>query len=477
MVGARLSFTARGLEQRSPPLGLLTTHVGFAFYSSMVQTQDKLDKLLNKGKTAPDAVAWYKTACDPFHDYDVGINGIPDVDGQPSVVQIVPKVLSITAPPNLSANETWSVHITTLPLGQTVSSKSYVSANSSGLVAEGGDSGQLGVLGTYSVISHGDIVGTSFPNSSTPSFYNNTRQFQAVSIDDVGDNSLKKLIAGGFEVHNDTAALYKQGSVTVYQSSQHEYVAGTSSWRYLSSDIERFNSVKACRQPPRTRTEAASLPTSRTWEAAKGCYVPTRLGTSTEYKPGTFDQFRTRYFDVVDDDTNGGYMQVASTGGDDPALETYRLAHRSSSIETTGAYFSGLSPETVLTLTIKMVIESAPTPANPSLLYSASPTPDYDPRIIALYHQTIRHLPPGVEVSFNAKGDWFRMVMKAANAAAPVALPALGLLGPEATLAAEGALIAGNTAIKVMDSVKQKKKTKNSLRPPVAKANSRPNRP
>ena len=443
----------------------------------MAQRQEKIDKLLQRGKTAPDAVAWFKTACDPFHDYDVGINGIPDVDGQPSVVQIVPKVVSITAPPNLSANETWSVHIATLPLGQTVSVKSYVSATSYGKFAEGNDEGQTGVLGTYSIISHGDNVGTSYPNSSTPAFYNDTRQFQAVSIDDVGDSSLKKLIAGGFEVHNDTAALYKQGSVTVYQSSQHEYRMGMGTWRYLSADATRASTVVACRQPPRTRTEAASLPTSRTWEAAKGCYVPSRLGTATEYKPGTFDQFRTRYFDVVDDDTNGGYMQVASTGGEDPALIDYQLAHRSSSIETTGAYFSGLSPETVLTLTIKMVIESAPTPANPALLYSASPTPDYDPRIIALYHQTIRHLPPGVEVSFNAKGDWFRMVMKAANAAAPVALPALGILGPEATLAAEGALIAGNTAVKIMDSVKQKKKTKNGTRPPVAKATSRPNRP
>jgi hypothetical protein len=442
----------------------------------MNDKQATLNRLLAKGKTSPDAIAWLKTACDPFHDYDVGINGIPDIDGQPSVVQIVPKVVSVTAPQNLAVNETWSAHITTLPLGQTVSVKSYTTSNSYGNTAEGGDGGQTGVLGTYTIITHGDVVGTSFPDNTNPSYTNNTREFQAVSIDDVGDSSLKKLIAGGFEVHNDTAALYKQGSVTVYQSSQHEYQMGASKWRYLSADAPYANDVTACRQPPRDRTQAASLPTSRTWEAAKGCYVPTRLGTATEYKPGTFQQFRTRYFDVVDDDTNGGYMQVASTGATPPATQDYVLAHRSSSIETTGAYFSGLSPETVLTVTIKMVIESAPTPANPSLLYSASPTPDYDPRIIALYHQTIRHLPPGVEVSFNAKGDWFRMVMKAANAVAPVAMPALGLLGPEATLAAEGALLAGNAAVQIMDAAQQKKKRKNATKPPNAKANSRPNR-
>jgi len=444
----------------------------------MAEKASKLNKLLQKGKTSPDAIAWYKTACDPFHDYDVGINGIPDEDGQPSVVQIVPTVVSVTAPANLAPGETWSAHICTLPIAQTTAVKSYTSLNSHGASADGDDNGQAGILGTFSIITHGDAVGgerdSSFPNAVTPNYSDTSREFLAVSIDDVGNSSLKKLIAGGFEVHNDTAELYKQGSVTVYQSSQHDYSMGVTLWRAQTADALRVNSTRACRQPPRTRRAAASLPTSRTWEAAKGCYVPTRLGTGTEYRAGTYEQFRTRYLDVVDADGNGGYMQTASSGGTNPSVSDYHLAHRGSSIETTGAYFSGLSPETVLTVTIKMVIESAPTPANPTLLYSASPTPDFDPRILDLYYQTIRHLPPGVEVSFNAKGDWFRMVMSAANAAAPLAIPALGLLGPEAMVAGEAALAVGNVALQAMNA--KAKKKKNATTPPRAKAVSRPNR-
>lgn len=413
----------------------------------------------------------------------MGINGIPDADGQHSVVQIVPKLITITAPPSLDPGETWSAHITTLPLAQTINVKSYVTSNSYGAAAEGNDDGQVGVLGTYCVITHGDNPGanqpdSSFPPHNVPTYNDASRQFAAVSIDDVGDMSLKKLIAGGFEVHNDTAALYKQGSVTVYQSSQRMTEMGVANWRALTADGVRAATVKACRQPPRNRAEAAALPSARTWEAAKGCYVPTRLGTETEYHAGTFHQFRTRYFDVVDDDANGGYMQTSSKGGVNPELSGWQLSHRASAIETTGAYFSGLSPETVLTLTIKMVIESAPTPANPALLFSASPTPDYDPRVMSLYYQTIRHLPPGVEVSFNAKGDWFRMVMKAANAAAPIALPMLGMLGPEAVAVGEGALMAGNAAVGIMDATRKKKATvkKNATVPPTTKATSRPNR-
>lgn len=121
-----------------------------------------------------------------------------------------------------------------------------------------------------------------------------------------------------------------------------------------------------------------------------------------------------------------------------------------------------------------MLIESAPTPANPVLLYSASPTPDFDRRILDLYYQTIRHLPPGVEVSFNAKGDWFRMVMKAANVAAPLAIPALGILGPEAVVAARTAMAMGNAGVQLMDSKATRKK--NGTSPPQAKTVSRPNR-
>lgn len=449
-------------------------------------TEAKLQKLLLKGKTNPDSIAWFKAACDPFHDYDVSINGIPDIDGQVSVVQVMPKILTVKAPVNLGPGETWSCHICTLPLAQTVAVSSYNSVWSFGQSTLGHGDAQDGVLGTVSIITHTDTpsisnANYSFPRDNTPSFNSVKREFQAVSIDDVGGSSMKKLIAGGFEVHNDTAALYKQGSVTVYQSAQEVIDAGVGRWTHLENTADIYNSTKLCRQPPTDKTSAASLPNSRTWEAANGCYVPIRLGTETRYQPGTIHQFKTRYVDAVGTQKNGGYQQVASTGGLNPEPASYALAHRSCDIETTGAYFSGLSPETILTVTIKLIIESAPTAANPTLLFSATPTACYDPRIMSLYYQTIQSLPPGVEVRMNAKGDWFRMVMKAANTIAPVALPLIGMLGPEAVVGAEAALGLANAGLVFMDKRQAKKKeapaqTKNSTKPPVGKAVSRPNR-
>jgi hypothetical protein len=439
-----------------------------------------LEKRLATGKSSKDAISWLKTALDPFHDYDVGIAGIPDADSQFSVVQIYPKVTSVTAPPSLAAGETWSCHITTLPLGQNVNVSSYDMADAYGAIQIGYDNGERGVLGTVNIITHGDSAATvtrasSFPTSFASIYGNASREFRAISVDDVGDQSLKKLIAGGFEVHNDTAELYKQGSVTVYQNSQLCYDAGYTNYRQLSASAILGNSSKACRQPPHNRENAASLPSSRTWEASKGCYVPIRLTPETGYAPATGHQFNTRLEDAADNRTNIGYMQIQSTGMTGVSNDDNKLAFRGCNIETTGAYFSGLSPETVLTVTTKLIIESAPTPANPSLLFSATPTPNLDSKILALYFETIRHLPPGVEVSMNAKGDWFRMVMKAANVGIPLIMPLLGA-NPGISLATQSALAGGNAIVKLMDK-KKKKPQKASLNPPtMTKAVSRPNR-
>jgi hypothetical protein len=441
-----------------------------------MMNEQTLENRLTTGKSSKDAISWLKTALDPFHDFDIGINGIPDSDTQFSVVQIFPKVVSVTAPPNLAANETWSCHIATLPLGQTISVRSYDQSNGYNTIKTGYDNGEGGELGTFTIITHGDDPtgqdNTSYPVPPATSYGSDSREFRAVSMDDVGEMSMKKIIAGGFEVHNDTADLYKQGSVTVYQNAQQTYDNGVGDWRLLSASTAYLNSTKACRSPPPSREDAAALPSSRTWEASKGVYVPIRLAPDTNYQPGTSHQFVTRDSDqLITARDVAGYMQThVSTSS---TYADWKLGHRGAAIETTGAYFSGLSPETVLTVTTKLIIESAPTNANPSLLFSATPTPDYDPKILALYYQTIRHLPPGVEVSFNAKGDWFRMVMKAANVGIPAILPFMSAV-PHAALATRAALATGNAALAIMD--KKKKKNKNSTSPPSTKAISRPNR-
>lgn len=437
-----------------------------------------------------DAQNWLKVAVDPFHDFNVQLAGLPDNDSQSSAIQMVPKVYTISAPAGLAANETWSAHIATLPLASTHDCRSYYRNDTNGTLGDAAitlaSDGQGGELGTVTVITHGDAVGTSgYNNLSYPADENqarnfgtgSTREFKAFSLDDDNNKTMKKLIAGGFEVHNDTAALHKQGSVTVYSSGQ-----GSQREAALLRDGDgatTYNEqyIRKSRQPPGSKAEAGAMPDSRTFEAADGCYVPIRLGDDTHYAISSRSTYITESADSSLVDTRpAGYATTPFTFNVGYSRD-YQANHRPLDIETTGAYFSGLSPETTLTLSIKFVIELCPTSSNQAMLYMASPTAMYCPRAIELYHQLIRSLPPGVPVSFNDKGDWFRMATKVMADVAPLVSPFLTAINPElglaATVGGQIAQVAHNAATTKKNSAAPTQRS--SKPPPMAKTMSKPN--
>jgi hypothetical protein len=123
-------------------------------------------------------------------------------------------------------------------------------------------------------------------------------------------------------------------------------------------------------------------------------------------------------------------------------------------IETTGAFFSGLSQETVLTLDIRWFTEVAPTSANTAMLSMCSPSAHYDPRALECYTNCLLTLPPGVPVGMNEKGDFWRMAVKAAKKATEIASPFMAVLGPEAA----ALTAAAETGLTVVDNVLNKRK-------------------
>jgi len=439
-----------------------------------------------------DAQNWLKVAVDPFHDYNVQLAGIPDNDSQSSAIQMVPKVYQITAPAGLDAGETWSAHIATLPLASTHLANSYWRQDVTDATGDAslnvGDNTWEGPVGTITVITHGDNPGTygtgnmSYPvtkhqgldfgldANATPA----KRTSVAFSLDDDNKATMKKLIAGGFEVHNDTAALYKQGSVTVYSSGQ-GIQRDCSRVRYGSASVDyNDQNIRRSRQPPESKAAAGSMPDARTFEAAEGCYVPIRLGDDTHYSISTRSNFATESYDTTDSsvETAGFITRPLDTAF---VYKKFTGMHRPLDIETTGAYFSGLSPETTLTLTVKFVIELCPTTANPSMLYMASPTALYCPRAIELYHQLIRAMPPGVPVNFNAKGDWFRMATKVIGDIAPQVAPMIGLASPQLALAATAAGAAARVANKATKVNQKQPPSQRSTKTSMAKALNKPN--
>jgi len=125
--------------------------------------------------------------------------------------------------------------------------------------------------------------------------------------------------------------------------------------------------------------------------------------------------------------------------------------------DTTGAYFTGLSNATILTIKVKIYVERAPTFSEANLAVLASPSAGYDVNALTLYARCVSELPVAVKVGDNASGDWWRSALSVlSKVAGPVGM-ALNTIMPGAGgigLAIQAASAVANAA------AAQKKKLK-----------------
>jgi hypothetical protein len=398
---------------------------------------------------------WATLALDPFHDFEVPVTGYPDRYSGGTVVQLVKKKVTLKAPPNvIGTGKTWSCMVSTLPLGSTDNGVTYFDQPLDHKFSQ--DDDYIQPLGTVNVarVADGATYGaypatqSAPPIAATPgvdfpicSAYSGT--------DDGNNNSMSRLVAGGFEVHNDTAALHAQGSVTVFTAPNEWSYPYLAENRNLSAQDEHFGMFITARSPPTTPSEAASLPNSRTWKAVDGALVPFRLDIESKdmnMRPSTNVTPDIRY----NDNANHEYTSCGGVRLQREDHETFEKVHwdgnhvpvRMAALETSGAYFSGLSEETVLTLDMRFFLEVAPTAANQALVSMATPSASHDRMALDCYADCLEMLPPGVPVHMNAAGDWWRMVSKVASALTP----ALTQLHPAAG-AASTAVALGTQAL------------------------------
>jgi hypothetical protein len=151
-------------------------------------------------------------------------------------------------------------------------------------------------------------------------------------------------------------------------------------------------------------------------------------------------------------------------------LTLSRNSYKAAALSTVGAYFTGLSEETVLTLDVRFFVELRPTPSNPTLVSLSSPTANFDREALDLYYETRQHLPVGVPVSMNEAGDWGRMAAGRISQAARVVSPMLSMISPAAgAVVATGGALAGQVQKAIPASKSKGKQVKsgpnNTYRP------------
>jgi hypothetical protein len=286
------------------------------------------------------------------------------------------------------------------------------------------------------------------------------------------DYCVYRVVYSGFEVVNTTAMIHLQGAVTCYEYGN-EYQTSQVHRTAVSPDHDTTvygnQSVNVFRLPPNKLEEAKIMPSAHTWAAKDGCYCIAKFQQDNPFQGVTQRNYVLQQ-NVAIGEANSGFVSVVGNlrGGSfaspgigftdtsmNPSYASAIPATHFSRMNTAGAYFTGLSPQTTLMVTWRVGLERLPSANSPLMLSLAKPSAAFDPNALVLYNLIAAKLPPGVPQNYNDIGKWFSMISNVARTVIPAAYPMVGMaqtvlnsLGRPAAASALGAAAAAAKSMK-----------------------------
>lgn len=398
--------------------------------------------------------AWLKASMDPFHDGRIsGLEGYPDQCSENSVVQTVTQSVTISTPMGGTStpNANWDCNMVMWPWDIAVNPPNSASTGG-GVAWDAGAQGNLNfmVLGAPKYAVGGFSWGAAPTGATTyplTSAYNASLGYISGTLDLENSSNADystaayRVIGAAFEVVNTTAELYKQGQAAVFRSPTNTAFGDQYNLNFSTGGTTSAPSAPAWTGPtdivqlfPDSLADVMILPSSQQWDAAKGCYCvqpfnsfenPARMASQQMYLALFGDGL------APNDDTTStaiGNQMIVQT------VNSHQFAgpwatHRGP-FDFAGCYFSGLSAQTSLTVNVRWIIETFPSPYS-TLAVLASPSPAYDPVAFQLASIASRTLPVGCPYDENPLGEWFEEVASRLLAAADPILGAATAVMPE----------------------------------------------
>lgn len=366
-----------------------------------------LQRFVNEGKISECGKDWMLCALDPFHDHQLkNLKGWPDVQTGASVVRLIKQSMSVSAPAGTVGN--WDCHIIEWPwLTSTntgTAAGNYCSMNRLGAnialpAVIGVPNAPIGGLQAYFVpagVNLNILQGAG------------TVQIGALDVDPQFTKGVARLIGMGFEVHNTTSQLNVQGSVIGYRQMSNEN--NPIGWNEENATTYCGFNGPLVRYPPGDAASALLLAGSRQWEAKDGIYCVAAFH-STENPAMLISPCAPVITAYATDDLEGSFG-VSNVNAPYPsptdangyaAIPSFRVHN----VHQSGAIFSGLSPQTTLTINWNVFLETFPSTDDLEILPLATPSAEFDPEVLDLYSRVTTDLPVAVPVNENGLGDWF----------------------------------------------------------------------
>lgn len=261
-----------------------------------------------------------------------------------------------------------------------------------------------------------------------------------------------RIIAVAFEVTNTTADIYKQGSLTVGQlpSAVNDYglvayLDGKAADPVPLFERQSWNSAKFAAN----RDALVAIPGSCSWAAKDGVYAIPRMITHT--MPVDAPSYNKRAA-VVQSSASDTLYHISTPSSFTTSLP-YVAGVAASGFSALQVFFTGLSHETSLVITMRTLVEYFPS-FNSPLLMLTTPSPPFCPKVFEIYSKTCQIAPYAVPVKQNGAGAYFRGLMRVLSVAAMAAAP---LTGPFAPYVAAAGTFAGSAA-DIMDARKDERR-------------------
>jgi len=387
-----------------------------------------LEKMVKFGQLSSEGRNWLIQAMDPFHDSEVPVTGYPDMVTTPSVCQAIRQSITITVPTTVTTG-TWDCNIAAFPAP-------YASGTTALPVA-------ITIPGIYTTATstmtpYVNTGVTSFAGpTSTQGYGTTSNQWQltgGVAIPTPYTAGPMRVVGYGVEVINTTSALNCQGLCTVWRQScpvrnlttvglDHSVGGGVvpTSWA----------SAFEMPQPPGTLANAQLLEGSKQWHAKEGAYLVNTMADISN-PPQQAEPFYVTTVGAENQVGNTTLRQAMCSLPQNTYATTVQMPapQMVAPYHMVGAYFTGLSLQTTLTVNTIWYVERFPTPFDNNLVVLTSPSPAFDPVALELYGLALQRMPAGVMVKENPFGEWFQdLIHNIAEAAAPALSAASTALG------------------------------------------------
>lgn len=417
-----------------------------------------VSKLIQSKRITPDGADWLTLRLDPYHDFARPIAGYPDADAFDTIVSAYNYEYNVSKPAGAAAN--WDAHVFTLPFASSICSLGNITA---GQFVQTADGHNMGLVNVAKDDAGGPLFPTAVPVASA--------NFSMTRIDTFAgiEAGVSRVIGMGIEIIDTTAQLYKQGALTAYKMPTVRNISGNLGYLNTAGTLQTNLTVGLISAPPSTVAEAVLYRSSVQWETHEGCYMS--VG-----QEGVVNDFATDTKGALAITTDGTFTPAtpslvtnvsATTALQAPPILTSAVAAdglKRVNVTQSGVFLSGLHNDATFKVRVRVYVERAPERGDTDLIPLCSPSAPYDAKALELYSMAVTMLPVAVPVSFNAKGDWWKWIVKVLGEVAPILGGILTpVIGPEA--GAIGSAVGG-----VLQTV-SKKNQPSQIKPKPRQAN------